>query len=437
MKNFRKTAIFMLMVFAGFYSCEEGERFGISSDDTKAPEPPVYDSVQVLPGGARIFYRLPDDRDILSIEASYTAANGKLMKFACSFAAPYLEVYGLSDTLENTTVQLYALDRAGNHSKSVDVPFKPLKPAYLKVAEELTVKAGFGAVVVNWQNELEQDITVIVDFTYSDTTGTQRSLRQAYSSKRFAERHFLNDLQGTVSVKANVADLYGNESGFLDKGNLQILTDEKLDKSKMRFPNPGTLMDGKYMSYGSGWAGRINRLIDDVIDYRYPVGTPDNFAHFGTPQSNQYIVDGMNVNQFPWQIFIDLGEKYELSRIVTYQGWDAEPSIASPTYLGSFYGGDNVGEYRMFYWDGDDDGIAGVWEEIRQVRIPMPEDLGNLGIIRLAIQGNEELMYPDEPQFTPATRFFRYEPVASFRDNYAPGGCLLVSELTLYGRKAQ
>ncbi len=293
-------------------------------------------------------------------------------------------------------------------------------------------------MVVNWQNELEQDITVIVDFTYSDTTGTQRSLRQAYSSKRLAERYFLNDLQGTVSVKANVADLYGNESGFLDKGNLQILTDEKLDKSKMRFPNPGTLMDGKRMSYGSGWAGRINRLIDDVIDYRYPIGTPDNFAHYGTPQDNAYMVDGINVNQFPWQIFIDLGEKYELSRIVTNQGWDATPSLATPSYLGSFYGGDNVGEYRMFYWDGDDDGIAGVWKEIRQVRIPMPPaELGNMGIIRLAIQGNEELMYPDDPQFTPATRYFRYEPVASFRNNYAPGGCLLVSELTLYGRKAQ
>jgi hypothetical protein len=244
-------------------------------------------------------------------------------------------------------------------------------------------------------------------------------------------------LQGDVSVKVRVADLYGNESGFVDKGNLKILTDEKLDKSLFRFPNPGTLIGDKRMSYGSGWAGRINRLIDDVIDYMSPIGTPDNFAHYGTPQNNQYWVDGINVNQFPWQIFIDLGAKYKLSRIVTYQGWDTDPSQYSPTNLGSFYGGSNVGEYRMFYWVGNDEATDGHWERIREVRIPIPAELGNLGKIRLAIQGDEALMCPDEPGYTPATRYFRYEPVAAFTNNYTATSCYLVSEMTLYGIKAQ
>lgn len=250
MNNIIKTAIFLLLVFAGFYSCKEGDRFEISSDDKTPPGVPVLDSVQPLPGGARLFYQLPADRDLASIEASFTATNGKLIKSAVSFLAPHLDVFGFGDTLSHT-IQLYALDMAGNKSKSVDVTFFPLEPAYSKVVKTLTVKPAFSALVVDWKNDLQQNITVFVDFTYSDN-GTKRSLSQVYSSIKLTERYFIDGLnpQETVNVKVSVEDLYGNKSEVIDMGELHMLSDEQLDKRKMTLPDPGFLMGGKYMSYG-------------------------------------------------------------------------------------------------------------------------------------------------------------------------------------------
>ncbi|WP_226995421.1 hypothetical protein, partial [Candidatus Symbiothrix dinenymphae] len=68
MNNFRKMAILLLLGVGGFYSCAEGERFGISSDDTTPPTPPVFDSVRPLEGGAEFFYKIPSDEDLISIE---------------------------------------------------------------------------------------------------------------------------------------------------------------------------------------------------------------------------------------------------------------------------------------------------------------------------------------------------------------------------------
>jgi hypothetical protein len=431
MNNIRKIAIFMLLVVAVF-ACKEGERYGISSDDKVPPHKPVLDSVIPLDGGARIFYTIPDDRDVISIEASFTATNGKLIKSARSFFAPYLEIFGLSDTLTVTHIQLYALDRAGNKSESVDVPVKPLEPAFSKVARTLTVKPAFGALMINWENNLEQSINVFVDFTYSDN-GTQRSLRQAFSSLAPTERKFIEDLNlpesEAISVKVTVEDLYGNTSGAIDKGALHLLVDEELDKSKFVLPNAGDYMGGVVMAYGNSWEGRTTNLFDGKIDF---IGSAlANIAHF----SLKPIINGVNVNAIPWSIFFDLGDRYELSRIRTNQCWtDKSPELMLPTDRGHFYQGENIGTYEMYYWDGDDLGQIGEWKLINRVTIPMPTaDMSVTDIIRRGAAGDEAFMDPDNPGFTKATRFFRYKSISGFPNAYNGEG---LSELTLYGRKA-
>lgn len=441
MKEIRKMAILLLVGVSGFYACEEGERFGISSGDTTPPTAPVFDSVQRLPGGGRLFYQIPPDEDVISIEASYTAANGKLIKSAASFMAPYLEVYGLPDSLEHT-IQLYALDRAGNQSRSVDVTFEPLKPAYLKVAKGLTVKPAFGALLVEWENELKQDITVFVDFTFP-FNGAQRSMSQVYSSRDSIEHQFIKGLnlseQEAVSVKVTVEDLYGNRSETVDKGSLHLFTDSELDKSKFVLLNPGDTIGGVRMGYGSSFQGQIEWLIDDKIDYLTGYGKWEgvvaNYACWGV---YTVMIDGVNVNaQRNWNILIDLGDKYELSRIVTHQAWtNSSRANMSPTNRGFYYGEWNVAIYNMYWWDGNDAATVGEWKLIQQVKIPMPSaDMGVMDIIRQAIAGDEALMYPDDPDYTPATRYFRYQCVNGFANNYN-GTAEVLAELTLYGKKA-
>jgi hypothetical protein len=151
----------------------------------------------------------------------------------------------------------------------------------------------------------------------------------------------------------------------------------------------------------------------------------------------------VNVNPLPgWNIIIDLGDYYELSRIITHQRWCnlERPSDMKYDMIGYFYGltnvNVNVGIYNIYWWDGDDLAQTGEWKLIQQVKIPMPEsDMATLDVIRQAVAGNEALMYPNDPDYTPATRYFRYQAVRGFTNNYTGHGDSL-SELTLYGRKA-
>ncbi|GAP73161.1 hypothetical protein SAMD00024442_64_5 [Candidatus Symbiothrix dinenymphae] len=436
MNNFRKMAILLLLGMAGFYACEEGERFGISSDDTEAPSPPVFDTVWALPGGARIFYQIPDDEDVISIEASFTATNGQLVKSAVSFFAPYLEVFGLPDTLEQS-LQLYALDRAGNQSTVVQVKVKPEEPNYSRVAKTMDVYPAFGAMLLTWENLLTKEINLFVDFSFSDN-GTQRSIRQVFSSSKPFGRQFITDLNlpesEPVSVQVTVEDLYGNRTESIDTV-IHLKTDALLSKNKWALPDPGVLIGGVYMSNGNSYEGWNSSVIDG---YGNDDAHPSNYANF-TPAT--MLVDGVTVVvNNPVNFMIDLGAKYRLSRIVTHQRRFYDPANLLTNPRGDLYIAPNVRIYKMYYWDGDDDAVndaSGQWVEINQIEIPTPASgLSILEIVRMGNLGDESLMYPDQPDFTPATRWFRYQAVAPFGSNNVSLATGL-SEITLYGKDAQ
>jgi hypothetical protein len=432
MNNIRKIVVFLLLAVA-FFACKEGDRFEISSDDKTPPSAPVFDSVQPLPGGARLFYRIPADEDLISIEASFTATNGKLIKSAVSFFAPYLEIFGFGDTLEKN-IQLYALDRAGNQSKVLDVKVTPLEPTYSRVAKSLDVYPAFGAILLTWENELQKDVNLFVDFSYSDN-GTRRSIRQAFSSNKAVERQFINDLNlpesETVSVQVTVEDLYGNRTESIDFGQIHLKTDEQISKSNWVLPYRGVFIGGVGMSNGDNFEGRNSYIIDGNINDEYH---PSNYGNFAP-----YSVNGVELNA-PFNFMIDLGDKYELSRIVTHQRRYFDPATLAGNPRGDLYLSNNVGIYKMYYWDGNDDATVGQWKEISQIKIPLPDPgTAVLDIVRMGILGDESLMYPDKPDFTPPTRWFRYQAVAPFDNNY--GGALIyangLSEITLFGRKTK
>jgi hypothetical protein len=46
-------------------------------------------------------------------------------------------------------------------------------------------------------------------------------------------------------------------------------------------------------------------------------------------------------------------------------------------------------------------------------------------------------MYPDDPKFTKPTRWFRYEALTGFNNDYQSLGANCLSEITLYGRKVE
>ncbi|GAP72194.1 hypothetical protein SAMD00024442_27_3 [Candidatus Symbiothrix dinenymphae] len=446
MNNFRKMAILLLIAVAGFYACEEGERFGISSDDGIPPAPPVLDSVHRLNGGAELFYKIPIDEDVISIEGSYIAQNGEVITAAASFYAKSLTVRGMADTLEHV-ISLYSVDRAGNKSEAVPVPIKPLEPTIVKVAKTFKVKPAFSALIFDWENELKEDINIYIDLSYL-YQGSIQTAHHAISSKKPSGRQFIKDLDlpetEAISVSFSIADAYGNQSQVYDLGQNYVKRDSMLDKSKMSFFAPGyklgkdTTGAAVYMANGNVLEGRINKLLDGIIEndgYR----VVSNICNFNG--AHNMTLDGAtrNVNAVPWSIFIDLGDYYELSRIITHQRASNNSATNSVLDLAGLYADNpgmdwNIGRYKVFWLDETTD----TWKLINETTIPKPPaEWSNLEKILYAAKGDEAFMYPDEPDFTPRTRYFRYQALNSFGNNYANVQVWCMSEITLYGRKAQ
>ncbi len=405
------------------FSCKETDRFKPNSDDSTPPGKVELREYKALYGGARFFYNLPDDEDLMSIEAVYTSTNGKPFTFSASYFVDSLDVYGFPSTNEYT-VELFAVDRAGNRSEPLAVKVQPLEPAFTRVAQSIEVKPGFSSFFLDWTNELEQNINVYVDFSFTQN-GQTREFTTVFSSNLAEDRRFINDLflspQEKVDVKVRVEDIYGNTTEPIAKGQLSLYEDIKIAKDTWVLPNPNDTIGGVPMVFGNGLEGRNRYVIDDEIDR----GDNLNFMHTNSRGRTGRIADG----NMPWNFIIDLGAYYELSRIVTVQRHSGGLANIS---RGQYYRNENVGMYNMYIWDD----ATNSWEFVSQHKIIVPLGLSELEFVRVGEAGDMAYMYPDDPKYTKRTRWFRYEAIKSFNGNYTLEDANCLSEITLYGRKS-
>lgn len=417
-----KNQILILIILLTVAACKKQQRFTMESDSTP-PGKITLRSYQPLYGGARFFYTIPNDEDLLGVEAVYTNENNQTFKFMSSYFIDSVDVYGFAD-IRDYKVQLFAVDRAGNRSEPLDVSITPLEPAYRKVASTIQAKPGFSSFFLDWNNELQQNITVYVDYEFPDK-GTMRNLTTVFSSNLLTDRRFVNDLFLTpsekVKVKVRVGDIYGNITDPIDKGEFNLFEDVQIPKQNWVLPNANDSIGGVPMCFGNGLEGRSAKVIDGIIDR----GDNLNFMHTQARGRTGRAADG----NMPWNFIIDLGAKYEISRIITTQRHSG--GLANVN-RGQYYQSENVGLFRVYIWDD----VKNAWEFIMEHKIPVPQGLTELEFVKKGEAGDMAYMFPDNPAYTKATRWFRYEAVKSFNGNYTLDDANCLSEITLFGRRA-
>jgi hypothetical protein len=421
-RSTRQILTIMIYLFLGLCACKEQERFAIAYYDTEPPSPPIYSGKYTpLYGGATIYFEHPADRDLLSVDASYTGPLGQEVWFSGSYYRDSINVYGLSDTLEHV-IKLYAVDRAGNRSAIVPVPVVPLQPAVSKVASTIKVKPGFGSFFIDWTNELKQSIHVYAYFNYTQQ-GEYKEHTLIETSNLLTERWFIRDLdltaQEPISLKIRVEDMYGNITDYIEQEKFALLEDEVIPKDKWTMPENNEYIHdsigGVPMGFLEGLEGRASYVIDGIIDNgNYNITHTDSRGRTG--------VKGQNV---PWNIMINLGDEYELSRVVTHQRYSGGSGVR-----GQYYRDENVGRYFMYVWND----VEEKWDSIREHKIVFPA-VTEMELKQLGLAGDMAYFYPDDPQYTKPTRWFRYEALASFAGNYTGTGCTGLSEITLYAKK--
>ena len=381
--------------------CGEAKRFEISGGDSTPPGQPEFVESKPLPGGARILFRPPTDEDLLYIEASYISEAGKKLRFPASYFTDSLDVYGFGKAGEHA-IELCAVNRSGNRSKPVERTVESLEPPVVSVAKSVNVLSSFASMMVKWINVSTEPIYVWVDISYTQNgkrhdhttvfTSYQSEARSIDSLKLYANEQ--------VTVKVSVMDKYDNMVSAKDTA-IVLLTDGMIPKEGWSLPVVGSPMGGIAQVGGM----RIDAVIDGVIDI-------DIENYFITAQTN------------PWNLIINLGENYELSRIVTHQRWSGYPStFGILDHQGNLYRGDNVLTYNLYGWDE----ITQSWELMSRRTITEPIVTVDSEYTMLGKAGDMAFLYPEEPKFSKPTRWFRLEAI---NGKY-------ISEITLYGRKAQ
>jgi hypothetical protein len=416
-------------LFSGLFACKESERFEIGYSDSVPPAPPEFLRYDTLYGGARIYFTPPRDRDLLSVDASYISESGEKRWFSVSYYISVINVYGFG-TEEPRTVQLYAVDRAGNKSEAVDILITPYEPAVTQVAGTVYVKPGFSSFYVDWKNVLEQNMNIYVDYTYTEQ-GVTKEKHVIYTSNDPEERRFVRGFElltseDKIHVSIRVDDKYGNMTEILDMGEITLLEDEKVPKDRWSMPSLGDSIGGVPQAFLAGIYGRDYKLYDDIIDD----GRNFNMSHTMNKGRTGNPADG----NMPWNVMIDLGDYYELSRIITHQRynpWSDYITDLDNFGRGAYYGGENVGMYAMYIWNDE----VQVWDSLITHKITYPVGSTDRDLKLLGKSGDLAYMYPDDPQFTRPTRWFRYEALGAFGGNYTSmdGHCL--SEITLYAKK--
>ena len=429
-------AILVILKITVLFSCEESKRFEITNNDMTPPHPPEFIKYKPTYGGVRIFYEKPEDKNLLSIDATYQTRSGEKRWFSVSYLAEHIDVYGFPSQ-EPQTVQLFAVSNAGVRSRAVEIVVEPLQPAVEQVAATVRCVGGFSSFYIDWENGLAQSINIFVDYEYTDEKGAKQVKNLIFTSRETEERQYIRDPgfigDLPVNVKVRVEDQYFNSSATLNMGHLQLLDDQKIPKDKWdhRDINDSTIINregilvntGVPMGFFNGVEGRVLFMYDDVIND----GTFPNFVHTWDRGRTGNRRDG-NV----WNYIIDLGDYYELSRIITHQRY-GHSGANEHSGRWDYYRNENVGKYSMWRWDDD----IQAWDSITTHIITFPKNLPDRQYKILGRQGDMAFMHPEDPKFTKPTRWFRFEALASFDNNYTGQNHNCMSELTLYGRRAE
>ena len=153
--------LIITMLAISLYSCKE-DYVGQYPIEFVAPDSVSKVTYESLPGAVKLSYKLPADKDVLYVKATYTLDNGQVMEaMASAFTNKLLiEGYGKGDSIR--TIQLVAVDLNQNVSLPITVKVKPQESPIYDVKKTIVAGTDFGGIYLKWTNPLKSNIIVVV-----------------------------------------------------------------------------------------------------------------------------------------------------------------------------------------------------------------------------------------------------------------------------------
>ena len=292
---------YILVLLLGLFlwsSCKEKDMLLYTDENAPAPGPVTNVQVIRTPGGAKLQYKIPSDKNLLYVKAVYNRLDGEI-ETKTSLFKDTLILEGFGDTLQHE-VKIYSVGRNNKVSTPVSVTIKPLAPPVRTAFATMQLRATFGGAVVTFQNPdqgalaimLIRDSTGRGDWTEATTYYTE-ALSGSFSARGF------DTVPITFATYAR--DRWGNKSDTLTV-TLTPIFETKLDRVPMKEVNlPTDVNIGHVFSNLS--PRNINFLFNNI---------------FGTANANDCLHTRPNEPKMPQWFTFDLGAESSLSRFKLY-----------------------------------------------------------------------------------------------------------------------
>lgn len=300
-----------LLIGLVFLSCNDVEREPIVTDNI-APGTISNVVIKPTPGGAEITYDLPQDVDLLYIEAQYKLPNGENVLVNSSSNKRTLSIEGFAEVKEYE-VLLTSVDRSGNRSESLIVKVTPDTPPVTSVFNTLKVAPDFGGLNLQWENPTETEFAIMIYQTNKE--GDKENVDTYYTSAKVGNYSIrgLKNEEGEFFIQ--LRDKWNNFSEM----HTEVLTplyEEQLPSENFK-----------------------------LLDYAYTSNIPTSDM-----SRLPYIWDGdlhyenvTNGSKVPWYVSFAIADKpIRLSRFVFWQfAWDFNN-------YGHYYAGNNGMVYEVY-----------------------------------------------------------------------------------------
>lgn len=320
--------IFPLLAILIFSNCEE-PMIGQYPIDKNAPLPVSNVQVKNLPGSVQLSYELPDEDDLLYVQAYYNLPNKQTGVTKTSVFSNNMLIKGFGKSMKQT-VRLVSIDRSRNESSSVNVEVEPLDSPIYGILDSLTLKESFGGFKLFWPNYFHEEIVLGV-LKKDETTNKYGYIDNFYSSEAVAQK----SVRGLDSTRSEfgifVRDIYGNSTDTLQV-SLKPLFEEMIPKEGF----VGLRLSSwfKVHGYGGGmdkmWDGVTN--VDNNIYYimngnaimpyfTFDMGVTAKLSRFKMWQRVNYMFALHNPKLFEWYGTNDAA----LAADSETQGWETNP----------------------------------------------------------------------------------------------------------------
>ncbi len=415
----KRTNYLLIALVTLLVACGEEEFVGQPPIESTPPGVVTNISVENINGGAIINYTLPDDKDVLYVEATY-AVNDQLTRVAKSSKfIQQLLVEGFGEET-NASVQIRTVDYSGNKSEPVTVSVAPLTPPYKLVYETLNVKNDFSGVLLDWENKYKIDMGITV--LAKNDLGNFVPFKTIYED--FTD--YKENVRGLEAITQTlgffVKDKYGNVSDTLF-GDFKPLFEVELDKSLWK----ALKLDTDILEHVN--ARRVEKGFDGITNQNY---------------ANAYVSKFNNVREYlPHHQTIDFGVNSRVSRFIIYsvKNWGYERTGIK---LMEIYGTNDETLITResngnYVWpNGDDPNVTNNWREegldgwelIGEFEIAKPSGLpGTEATTEDKTYANEGIEFNFPPGSNPY-RYYRIRTVEVWDSSSEHSGW---AEITFFG----